>query len=271
MAELIDKAGEKYWTKVWSETELAPRINVHGKSINEYPYRILHNFYTELFKDFKPQGKTLVEIGCGNSAFMGYFAQEFGFKVSGIDYSELGCEQSRQILKRDGVDGDILLVDAFNPPAELREKYDVVCSFGVAEHFTDTAKALEAFAAFLKPGGILITSVPNLAGATGFLQKYMNRPVYDIHVPMDKPYLEEANRKAGLSLLHSRYFVSVSFAVTLEGKETKIPFYLPKRILLKSIRYFSKLIWMFEEVVGSLPEGKLFSAGIITAAQKTKK
>jgi 2-polyprenyl-3-methyl-5-hydroxy-6-metoxy-1,4-benzoquinol methylase len=268
MAELIDKAGEKYWTKVWSETELAPRINVHGKSINEYPYRVMHQFYLQLFKDYKTEGKQLVEIGCGNSAFMTYFKDEFGFKISGIDYSELGCAQSRQILKRDGVEGEVLLADAFNPPAELKGKYDVVCSFGVAEHFTDTAKALEAFAVFLKPGGILITSVPNLAGATGFLQKHMNRPVYDIHVPMDKPYLEEANKKAGLKLLLSRYFVSVSFAVTLEGKDQKIPFYLPKKILLKSIRYFSKTIWMLEEIFGALPERKLFSAGIITASQK---
>lgn len=271
MAELIDKAGEEYWTKVWAESQLSPPVDVNSKALNDHPYRILHKFYSEVFKNQDAKNQTLVEIGCGNSVFMTYFAKQFGFKVSGIDYSELGCEQSRQILKRDGVDGDILLVDAFNPPAELREKYDVVCSFGVAEHFTDTAKALEAFAAFLKPGGILITSVPNLAGATGFLQKYINRPVYDIHVPMDKPYLEEANRKAGLTLLKSRYFVSVSFAVTLEGKDAQIPFYLPKKIFLKSIRYFSKVIWMFEEMFGSLPEGKLFSAGIITAAQKPLK
>ncbi|MBP6730891.1 MAG: class I SAM-dependent methyltransferase [Chitinophagales bacterium] len=271
MAESIDKAGEKYWTKVWKESDLAQRINVHTKSVNEYPYRILHTFYEELFKNYKTEGKTLVEIGCGNSAFLGYFAQEFGFKVSGIDYSELGCEQSRRILQRDGIKGDILLVDAFNPPAELKEKYDFVCSFGVAEHFTDTAKTLEAFSYFLKPGGILITSVPNVVGATGFLQKLMNKPVYDIHVPMDKPYLEEANKKAGLTLLKSRYFVSISFAVTLEGIDGQIPFYLPKKILLKSIRYFSKVIWIFEEMFGSLPEGKLFSAGIITAAQKPLK
>lgn len=267
MVETIDKAGEDYWTKVWKESDLAPRLDIHNKSLNNYPYRILHKFYSEVLAE-KTGEQQLLEIGCGNSVFMTYFAREFGFKVSGVDYSELGCEQSRQILKRDGVEGHIYLADAFNPPAELLGKYDIVCSFGVAEHFTDTAKALEAFAAFLKPGGILITSVPNLAGATGFLQKHMNRPVYDIHVAMDKAYLEEANKKAGLKLMDSKYFLSVSFAVTLEGIGGKIPYYIPKLILLKGIRYFSKVIWMFEEIFGSLPEGKLFSAGIITAAKK---
>ncbi len=268
MADIIDKAGEDYWTKVWGETALAPRINVHSKSLNEYPFRVMHKFYTRVLKGHETKGKTFLEVGCGNSSFMTYFAQEFGFDVAGIDYSELGCEQTRRILKRDGIKQNVQLVDAFNPPAELKEKFDVVGSFGVVEHFSDTAKTIEAFSYFLKPGGILITSVPNVAGVSGLLQKHMNRPVYDIHVAMDKAYLEEANKKAGLKMLDSKYFLSVSFAVTLEGIGGKIPYYIPKLILLKGIRYFSKVIWMFEEIFGSLPEGKLFSGGIITAAKK---
>lgn len=269
MSNTTDKAGEVYWTKVWSESALPPKIDVHTKSINDYPYRVLHKFYQHLFKGKNTKQMSLLEIGCGNSVFMTYFAEEFGFKVSGLDYSQLGCEQSKQILKRDGIEGDIYLGDAFAPPADLLNKYDVVCSFGVAEHFSDTAKALEAFSKFVKPGGILITSVPNLAGVTGFLQKNMNKPVYDIHVPMDKPYLENAITKAGLNLLSSTYFVSISFAVTLEGLNGEtIPFFLPKKVFLKSIRYFSKLVWMGEQIIGSLPLTKTFSAGIITAAEK---
>ena len=268
MAEISDKAGEQYWTKVWGETQLSPPINVRSKNINDYPYRDLHKFYLDIFKNYSTQQKSLLEIGCGNSAFLSYFSKEFGFKVFGLDYSELGCEQSRQILKRDGVEGEIFLADAFNPGPELLNRFDVVCSFGVVEHFTDTAKTLESFSKFLKQGGMLITSVPNLAGATGFLQKIMNRPVYDIHVPMDKKYLDKEIADAGLQLIDSTYFLSVSFAVTLEGKEGKIPYYLPKKLFLKSIRYFSKLIWMMERVFGSLPKGKWLSGGIITAAKR---
>ena len=86
---------------------------------------------------------------------------------------------------------------------------------------------------------------------------------------MDKPYLENAIAKAGLKLLSSTYFVSISFAVTLEGLNGEtIPFFLPKKVFLKSIRYFSKLVWMGEQIIGSLPLTKTFSAGIITAAEK---
>lgn len=270
MSNLTDKAGEAYWEKVWSETELSPKINIHTKGINSYPYRVLHGFYTHLFKNVNTKGLQLLEIGCGNSSFLTYFAEEFGFKISGIDYSELGCEQSKRIFQRDDINGTIYFGDAFSPPPELLGKFDVVCSFGVVEHFTDTVKALQSFTQFVKPGGILITSVPNLAGATGFLQRIMNKPVYDIHVPMDKKYLDDANEKAGLELLQSRYFVSVSFAVTLEGIDGKpISSLFIKKIFLKTIRYFSKVIWLLENLFVPLPETKTFSAGIITAARKT--
>ncbi|MEO8208931.1 MAG: class I SAM-dependent methyltransferase [bacterium] len=267
--EVLDKAGEEYWTKVWKHTELPSPINIHSNNINEYPYKVLHKFYLDIFKDNETKGKLLLEIGCGNSVFMSYFAKEFGFKVAGLDYSELGCEQSKRILQRDGLKGEIYYSDFFSPPTKLLSKFDVVCSFGVVEHFDDTSRVLEIFSRFLKPGGILITSVPNLVGVTGFLQKKMNKPVYDIHVAMNKTNLEKAIEQAHLKLLKSKYFLSVSFAVTLEGKKGKIPFYSFKKFFLKTIRYGSKIIWLFENIFGSLPERKLLSGGIITAAKKT--
>src|SRR5262245_57687556 len=267
MAEIADKAGEKYWTKVWEESGLSAPIRVHGHGINDYPYRVLHRFFKEVFRTMETKEMTLLEIGCGNSAFLTYFAREFGFRVAGLDYSEKGCEQSRQVLKRDGIAGEIYREDAFAPPDSLVGGFDVVCSFGVVEHFSDTAKTIAAFSRFLKPGGLLITSVPNLAGATGWLQKHMNRPVYDIHVPMDKRYLDQAIEKAGLKIVDSRYFLSVSFAVTLEAKEGKLPYYAPKKFLVKTLRYLSKLVWLFEEMGIALPARRRFSAGIITAAR----
>ncbi len=264
-----DKAGEAYWTKVWKETVLPEPIDIHKGDINHHVYRSLHSFFTELFKGVDTKGKTILEIGCGNSVFLNYFHQEFGLDVSGVDYSEYGCMQTRRIFERDGVPGTVYLADAFAPPAELVDRFDYVISLGVAEHFEDTAKALEAFARFVKPGGVLITSVPNLVGVTGYMQTRMNKPVMDIHVPMDKEYLDNAVKKAGLKTLMSKYFVSVSFAVTLEGLNgERIPNFTLKKIILKTMRYSSKLIWILERAIGSLPEGKMLSAGIINAARK---
>ena len=265
-----DKAGADYWTKVWQETQLPPPIDVHRGDINHHVYRSLHRFFTQLFRGVDTKTKSILEIGCGNSVFLSYFHQEFGLDVSGLDYTELGCAQTQRIFDRDRIQGHIYLADAFAPPAELLNRFDYVISLGVAEHFEDTSAALRAFAQFVKPGGILITSVPNLAGVTGYLQTSMNKPVMDIHVPMDREYLDNAVKTAGLKTIMSKYFVSISFAATLEGLHGEtIPNYGIKKFVLKSMRYASKLVWVVENLIGtSLPEGRLLSAGIINAARK---
>lgn len=264
-----DKAGEEYWTQFWKNFQLPAPINIHSPSVNEFPSRVLHELFVKSFSSIETKGKKLLEIGCGNSVFLPYLQKEFGFDVTGIDYSEFGCEQSKKILERDNVKGTIIHADALNPPMELLGTFDVVCSFGVIEHFAHTAETLSAFARFLKPGGLLITTLPNMKGATGLLHKWLNKPVYDVHVPLDKQDMHKALHDAGLEIKVNEYFLALSFAITLEGADGKpIPNYMLKKVFVKSIRYASKLIWLIEDRTRPLKPGKYLSGGIFTAAIK---
>lgn len=268
-ASNADKAGEEYWTEFWKSSALPEPFRITGSDINTYPNKVLNKIFKKIFGLENNKGKKLLEIGCGNSVLLSYFAKTYGFEIYGIDYSAYGCEQSKKILERDHVKGVIMEADAFNPPNELLNNFDFVCSFGVVEHFADTASTLRSFARFLKPGGTLVTSIPNLAGVTGILQKVLNKQVYDIHIPMDKKQLDTAIEKSGMELQLSQYFLSISFAVTLTGLQgERIGFYRIKKIILMAFRYFSKCIWFIENLFGSLPAGKWFSGGIITASRK---
>lgn len=264
-----DKAGEEYWTKFWQNFPLPEPIVVSGHSVNNYPYRILHKLFQKAFKGMNTGGMKILEIGCGNSVFLSYFQKEFGFDVYGLDYSELGCRQTEKIFERDHITGKVFLADAFSPPSDLLNAFDVVCSFGVVEHFTDTAGTLESFSKFVKPGGLLITSVPNFKGATGTLHKLLNKPVYDIHVPLDKEDLVKASDKANLKVEVAEYFLAVSFAITLEGHEgRKVPYATLKKVFVKSIRYASKILWIFEDIFGTIPPGKRLSGGVFLSCRK---
>ncbi len=264
-----DKAGEEYWTQFWKNFELPTPMNIHSSNVNEYPNRLLHRLFKKSFTGITTNGKKLLEIGCGNSVFLTYFKKEFSFEVYGLDYSEFGCKQTEKIFERDGIEGKIILGDAFNPPNDLIGQFDIVCSFGVVEHFEDTAGTMEAFAKFLKPGGILISSIPNMKGATGLLHKWLNRPVYDVHVPLDKHDMQVAIERAGLLPLVNEYFLALSFAITLEGRDgKKIPNYALKKFFVKTIRYTSKLVWIVENITHPLPAGKYLSGGVFTAAKK---
>ena len=264
-----DKAGEEYWTQFWKNFTLPPPINIHSSNVNEYPNRILHRLFKKAFNGMDTSGKKILEIGCGNSVFLTYFKKEFEFEIYGLDYSEFGCRQTEKILERDNITGTVILADAFKPPIDYIEKFDVVCSFGVVEHFEDTASTLKAFSKFLKPGGILISTLPNFKGATGTLHKYLNKPVYDVHVPLGTTEMKNAILHAGLKEEINEYFLALSFAITLEGIDGKpIPFYRLKKFFIKSIRYASKLVWIVENLFGTIPAGKRLSGGIFTSARK---
>jgi SAM-dependent methyltransferase len=269
--EQNDKAGEGYWTSFWKSAGSLPAPALHdGKKPSGYIVEELDKLYRKYLPHYgSTSNRELLEVGCGNSVWLSYFQQRFGYRVSGIDYSEFGCEQTRRILARDGCSGDIRLGDLFHPPVDLIGKFDVVCSFGVVEHFEDTAGVLSAISRFLKPGGILITTVPVLYGPTGILQRLFNRPVFDIHVLLTRERLAEHLRKSGLSVRTSEYYATVSFGVTLDAAEGRTVKALQlKRFLLKGFQVVGKLLAALDSKVIRLPKGKYSSEGIFTIAVK---
>ena len=263
-----DKAGETYWTAFWkSGTSLPKAIDLNGQLSDSYLPRQLDNYYKSVFSNTNNSEKRLLEVGCGNSVWLSYFRKYYGFQIFGLDYSEYGCEQTRKILERDQLEGTIVLGDLFNPPQELLGTFDVVCSFGVVEHFTNTVEVLKAIQRFLKPGGILITTVPNLNGPTGVLQKIFYKPVYDIHVVMDKSSISSSLKNAGLTVLQCDYYCTISFGVTLEQVgDQPIRFLTIKKIALKFFQVLGKLFLFIDDRLVKLPKKKYTSEGIFTVS-----
>lgn len=208
-----DKAGKEHWDGRWKDRPLPRAIDPRSQKVGRYLERLFHEEYVRLFPGRAAQGKRLLEIGCAGSAWLPYFSREFGFRVTGIDYSELGCQQARDVLEREGVNGDIICCDAFQPPATLFGRFDVVVTYGVVEHFLDTAGCLADLARYLAPGGILMTVIPNLSGSLGAILKLLDPESYAIHVAMTARGFATAHQSAGLSLESARYFAPVNYAI----------------------------------------------------------
>jgi 2-polyprenyl-3-methyl-5-hydroxy-6-metoxy-1,4-benzoquinol methylase len=225
-----------------------------------------------LFSQKETHNQKLLEIGCARSAWLPYFAKEFNFKVSGLDYSPLGCEMAEELLRRNDIKSTIVCADLFSPPEDMMGQFDVVCSFGVVEHFDSTSACLAALSKFLKPGGIIVTSIPNMTGAIGLLQKITNKPVYDIHVPIDREMLLSAHEKAEFKIIENDYFMSVGFGVcNLTGVKTGTFSYFFKKVMLGILSRMSMVIWRIEDSVGPLLSTKLLSPFIFCVARKLDK
>lgn len=213
-ADEQDKAGKQYWDKVWHKAGIPEIIEPHRKDIGGVINCAVHEFYQRYFK--KAHEKSLfLEVGCGNSSFLPYVKKEYGFDIYGLDYSEIGCEMAKRVMKHYGVQGKIILGDMFNPPVELLEKFDIVASIGVIEHFTDTKQPCVALERLVKKGGMVVTEIPNFAPGSicGRLQKTLNREVYDKHMFLTKENMQEAHEAAGFSTVYCDYTIGMNFGV----------------------------------------------------------
>lgn len=178
-----DKAGKDYWDANWASQNVH-FVDPRDEGLSNVVNRRLHQVLSNVFSGTHTRKQRLLEVGCANSSWLPYFALHYGFSVTGLDYSPQGCEQERALLQIAGVQGEVVCADLYAPPQSLQGAFDVVFSLGVIEHFTDTAASVKALAAFLRPGGVLISVIPNMTGSVGLLQRLCDRAVYENHVPL---------------------------------------------------------------------------------------
>jgi 2-polyprenyl-3-methyl-5-hydroxy-6-metoxy-1,4-benzoquinol methylase len=261
-----DKAGKEYWDRVYVPGRRAEAINPRDTSLRNYIARRFHRFFEENISTMR--GEELLEVGCGGSQYLPYFSREFGLHVTGLDYSEPGCAAAERVLAAEGVDGEIVRADFFSAPQKLTGKFDVVVSMGVVEHFADTAKSIAAIAKLVKPGGLVLTTIPNMCGLTGALQKAFDRDVFEKHVPLDREMLRRAHEEAGLIVQECNYFIFNNFFVIAIQPVHRNPLSrLIKVLLTRCLHYLSGAIWAFETAFGSLPPIRFVSPFIVCVAR----
>ncbi len=93
----------------------------------------------------------VLDIGCGRGA---YSAKLGAKSYTGLEMNRKAQEEA----ERNGI--RVLAESAEEHAKENRERYDAVCSFQTLEHIADPRSFIMAGLACLKPGGLLIFSVP---------------------------------------------------------------------------------------------------------------
>jgi 2-polyprenyl-3-methyl-5-hydroxy-6-metoxy-1,4-benzoquinol methylase len=261
----LDKAGKTYWNTTERNQEIDMRpFDPNRGGIRGFGKTVWHKAFQTALAEFAGGGKKLLELGCGGSAFLPYFSCEFGLQVDGIDYSERGCELARQMCHVNGIDAQVVCSDFFHPPPEMLEAYDVVASFGVVEHFTDTEKTLAQFAKFLRPGGVMITTVPNLDGMVGLAQRTLASDIFGKHVVIKRDFFHRAHENAGLAIVRCGYLLFTNFGVVNLGVDPP----LPKKVALSALKAATGLVWALEFTVGALPPNRVSSPYLLCIARK---
>lgn len=189
----------------------------------ELEYERRHNLMARA--GFKP-GDSLLEIGCGAGQFIATCADTYNWY--GMDFSEAGIEEGRTRLP--DLPADRLSsgqVEDFNP--NLPEGgFDGVLIFDTIEHVYDPQLVLNRAANWLKPGGRMIVTTPdigaNMARLTGRRWPFMTPPE---HLSFfTRAAMSQAMRRAGLSTSHSKSmgkYANLAFIIYKAGRVGLLP------------------------------------------------
>jgi 2-polyprenyl-6-hydroxyphenyl methylase/3-demethylubiquinone-9 3-methyltransferase len=209
-------------------------------------------------------GDEAIELGAGNSAYLPSLASQFGYRVSGLDYSALGVELARRNLAAAGVNGQIRRADLFDPPVDWIDKFDAVFTFGVVEHFDDTAAVIRACAKYLSPSGSMFTLIPNMSGLPGAATRFLSMDLYHRHVSMTPVELAVAHRRAGLAVEVAAYVGGINMWVANPAASPS----RARRTLFLPALALTRLMWALQDRGLSLRPNRTTSPWVVVVARK---
>ncbi len=155
-----------------------------------------HQIWNVLYPRHMPRpGSTVVEIGSAPGEHLAKLGETFGLVPFGIEYSDSGVAVNRAVFTARGLDpSNVIPMDFFSDECLLRyrEAFDVVVSRGFIEHFEDAARVVDRHIELLKPGGLLIVTIPNLRGVNHALTLLFHReliPMHNLEIMSKVPFL----------------------------------------------------------------------------------
>jgi SAM-dependent methyltransferase len=214
-----------------------------------------------LAKLIKEKGiKTAIELGGFPGYYAVYLKKYQQLTTTLFDYYVHEGLISELLTKNGLQQGDIKIIEADLFTYTPAEKYDLVLSFGLIEHFSDTKAIIETHLQFLKPGGVLFITLPNFTGVNGWVQRKFDLDNYNKHYIecMYPAFLADTCKALGLKNVESYYHGK--FSTWLENREQKSG--LSKAIV--------KGIWLVGKITTKIipVESKLLSPYIVLKAEK---
>jgi SAM-dependent methyltransferase len=149
------------------------------------PERIPENWYYADLLRHVVAGRgysSLLELGGFPGSFGVYARRYLGFTSVALldEFVDQGhLDAVRDVNELEADDIDVFEGDMFE--LELPQRYDVVLSGGLVEHFLDPSEALARHHRWVKPGGTIVVTVPNFLGLNGAVQRRFDAETLATH------------------------------------------------------------------------------------------
>ena len=201
-----DLAGKQFWDKVW-----APR---RGPSQAEPPPG--HPIIEQILP--ARSDWTCLEIGCVPGKILAWMNRRFGYRVEGVDYSDR--IDAAQATLQVACPGQYRLHHADFFQFSPARRYQVVCSFGFVEHFTQWQTAVRRHAELTEPGGYVVIEVPNFTHLQYFLRLLFEPQALRHHQPSaTNPHaIASCLKRSGMDIIHAGHWRTFDLHLSGTGR-----------------------------------------------------
>ncbi len=168
-------------------------------------YRALHAHVRRSLARRVPAAAQVLDAGCGTGGLLrSLHAAHADWKLTGVDFSPIACELARTRTTAEIVQGSVTQL-----PFEAG-RFDAIVSCDVVCQVEPPAAALGEFARCLRPGGVVVLTVPAYAWMfsyhdkqVGNLRRYTRREVADLL------------QNAGLQVIYGSYWNTLLFPLVV--------------------------------------------------------
>jgi len=223
-----------------------------------------HRYWSTIEKYLpKSTGQTILEIGCAPGTAVRQFERRFGCVPHGVEFSEPGVELTRNNFRKWGYNPDhITHADVFDPAFQktVAGKFDIVMSGGFVEHFTDLRAVIDVHLGPLRPGGLLVITLPNYSGPNYLIGWMTIRHLFPMHnfEIMHLKRFREGCTSPDLQILTCGYYGGFDIGIFDTGGQT---------MLLKTFRRLQSGLNLLYRIVPP-PAFRWTNSGILCIGRK---
>lgn len=161
---------------------------------------------------------TTLDVGCGEGSTSALLRERQIAKTTlGIEYSPAAAEKASAIIDRLKV-GDVETIDL----SDWHQSADLVLCLDVLEHLANPWAAIKRLASCVKPGGRIITSIPNVQNKAVVLPLLRGEWNYAESGQLDRTHLRFFTHQTARNLIESGGFTIESESAVILGRKAKL-------------------------------------------------
>jgi len=199
----INLASQTYWDDAYADYKLSETVGDDD---------IIRRWLVQYLPH--TENKHCFEVGCFPGRYLTVMG-DLGYTLNGIDLTPRVTTDFPEWLKHKGYKTGAFVKEdflKFNPG----KKYDMVCSFGFIEHFTNWKQIFKKHIDLVDEGGYLVIETPNFRGfVQRFIHYFLDYENYKRHyIPSMRPEKwAKLCKEHGFEIIYSGYIGEFQFWV----------------------------------------------------------